>query len=126
MSNLNSIRTAFKPVAGGRLHREITSLKHSMPTSSKAAAIVLAVAFFNSQQSFAAEESKSDKAFQLCLSKCIYASTKPPPIGSSTERLEVTVPRGQVIKECKVECATTKEQLMMGKPKMKSDTSPDK
>ena len=64
---------------------------------------------------------QGDKAFELCLSKCIYDGTRPPPIGSSTERLEETPPRNEIVKGCKKTCAVSKEQLMTGKPKIKAD-----
>jgi hypothetical protein len=64
---------------------------------------------------------KTDKKFELCISKCVFNETKPPPVGASTERLESTRTRGEILKDCKVTCATTKEQLMLGKPKPKQD-----
>lgn len=60
--------------------------------------------------------SKTDKKFELCVSKCIFSETRPPPAGSSTERLEARE-RGPIIKECRKSCAKTKEQLMTGEPK---------
>eukprot|EP01035_Chromulina_nebulosa_P018829 gene18829-24608_t len=61
--------------------------------------------------------SKSSKSFELCLSKCIFSETRPPPINSNAERLEVTKPRDEIIRECKKSCAVSKEQLLLGKPK---------
>ena len=60
---------------------------------------------------------KTDKGFELCVSKCTFAASRPPPVGSSTERLAVTMSRGEVITMCKNKCATTKEQTMIGEPK---------
>lgn len=60
--------------------------------------------------------SKTDKKFELCVSKCIFSETRPPPAGSSTDRLEARE-RGPIIKECRKSCAKTKEQLMTGEPK---------
>ena len=80
-------------------------------------AISFLVLNFNNQIVHAEPEGKSDKAFQLCLSKCIYSSTRPPEIGASTERLENTIPRNEVIKDCKLKCATDKSQLLLGQPK---------
>ena len=68
-----------------------------------------------------AAEGKEDKKFELCISKCIFEETKPPPIGSSAERLEATKSRGEIIRECRVKCAKNKEQLLIGKPKIKAD-----
>mmetsp|Transcript_1462 Transcript_1462/g.2438 ORF Transcript_1462/g.2438 Transcript_1462/m.2438 type:complete len:206 (+) Transcript_1462:135-752(+) len=47
--------------------------------------------------------SKEDKAYQLCLSNCLYKCTVPR-AGPAKERTEC-------IRECKDECATTPEQL---------------
>lgn len=83
---------------------------------------VLAVAFTTLSLNptlASAGENKDDKSFQLCLSKCLYANTKPPPVGSSTERLENTTPRNEVLRECKKGCATSKDQLLIGAPKKK-------
>ena len=60
---------------------------------------------------------KSDKGFELCLSKCTFAASRPPPAGSPTERLTVTMTRGETITMCKQKCAKTKEQTMIGEPK---------
>lgn len=62
------------------------------------------------------EGSKTDKKFELCVSKCIFSETRPPPAGSTTERLEARE-RGGIIKECRKTCAKNKEQLMTGTPK---------
>ena len=59
---------------------------------------------------------KGDKSFELCVSKCVFAETRPPPIGSSSERLEAK-DRPTVISDCRKSCAKTKEQLLLGSPK---------
>jgi len=64
-------------------------------------------------------DNKLDKQFELCISKCIFEETKPPPVGSSAERLEATKTRGEIVRECRVKCAKNKEQLLIGKPKVK-------
>ena len=51
---------------------------------------------------------KDDPAYQLCLSQCMYDCTKP--------KGEETKLRKECLPECKVKCATTKQQLMMGTP----------
>lgn len=47
-----------------------------------------------------------------------YSATRPPPLGASTERLEVTKPRSEILRDCRVKCAKSKDQLLMGKPKV--------
>ncbi|KAL1499808.1 hypothetical protein AB1Y20_012493 [Prymnesium parvum] len=59
------------------------------------------------------EGTKNDKAFQECLSKCVYESTK---ITKGIAKVEV-VSRQDAYLECKPKCAKTKEQLMTGRPK---------
>eukprot|EP01039_Chlorochromonas_danica_P003243 gene3244-3553_t len=63
------------------------------------------------------------KEFEVCLSKCIFEETKPPPVGASVERLTVTRPRGEIIRDCKKQCATSPEQLLLGSPKKHVDPS---
>ena len=67
---------------------------------------------------------RGDKGFEGCLSKCIFNETKPPPIGSNTERLTVTRSRSEAVLGCKKICATTKEQLLTGQPKVKKVITP--
>mmetsp|Transcript_3152 Transcript_3152/g.5861 ORF Transcript_3152/g.5861 Transcript_3152/m.5861 type:complete len:143 (+) Transcript_3152:134-562(+) len=55
---------------------------------------------------------KADPKYQACLSECIYECTKP-----KTE----TKTRAECLTECKAKCATTKEQMMVGSPKAKTD-----
>lgn len=64
-----------------------------------------------------------DKEFEVCLSKCIFEETKPPPVGASVERLTITRPRGEIIRDCKKQCATSPEQLLLGSPKKPVDPS---
>ena len=52
--------------------------------------------------------SKDDPKFQACLSKCVFECTKP--------KGEEQRSRSECLPDCKVKCATTKEQLMMGRP----------
>ena len=70
-------------------------------------------------------DNKLDKQFELCISKCIFEETKPPPVGSSAERLEATKTRGEIVRECRVKCAKNKEQLLIGKPKVKPQQQAD-
>jgi len=65
------------------------------------------------------EGTKGEKKFELCVSKCIFAETRPPPIGSSVERLEAK-DRSAALADCRKSCATTKEQLLTGQPKQKA------
>jgi|LauGreSuBDMM15SN_2_FD.fasta_scaffold37200_1 hypothetical protein len=61
---------------------------------------------------------KSDKTFELCVSRCVFEETKPPPIGSTVERLEAK-DRKTIVTDCRKGCAKTKAQLMLGEPKPK-------
>jgi hypothetical protein len=73
-----------------------------------------AVVFSNPSPSFAKEVdpklkgTKNDPAFESCLSQCIFECTKP--------KGEEQKSRKECIPECRKTCATTKEQLMNGKP----------
>ena len=53
----------------------------------------------------------------------MYVETRPPPVGASTERLEVTKPRSEILRECRVRCAKNKDQLLIGKPKANAKTA---
>jgi hypothetical protein len=66
---------------------------------------------------------KEGKNFELCLSKCVFSDTRPPPIGSDRKRLEATRTRVEILHDCKVQCATSKEQLLTGKPKLKVENN---
>lgn len=57
----------------------------------------------------AVKGTKSDPAFQACISKCVYECTLP--------KGEEQKSRAECLPECKQKCAKTKEQLMMGSPK---------
>jgi hypothetical protein len=61
---------------------------------------------------------------ELCVSKCVFLATKPPPMGSDTQRLEETSSRTRVeiLRDCRSDCATTKEQRLLGKPKAPKPT----
>ena len=47
----------------------------------------------------------------------MFEETRPPPIGSTTEKLTDPKPRSLALKECRVKCAKNKNQLLLGKPK---------
>jgi hypothetical protein len=51
---------------------------------------------------------KKDPAYEACLSQCMYTCTKP--------KGEEQKSRTECLGECKVQCATTKQQLMLGTP----------
>ena len=51
---------------------------------------------------------KKDPEYEACVGKCIYECTKPK--GSEQKS------RAECIPECKKQCATTKQQLMIGTP----------
>jgi hypothetical protein len=52
---------------------------------------------------------KKDPAYESCLSECMFYCTKPKGVEQKS--------RAQCLPECKVQCATTKEQLLKGSPK---------
>lgn len=76
--------------------------------------------FFSSSLVAGAAEDKAEKKFELCLSKCVFDGTKPPPVGADASRLEARKTRVEIIRECKKKCATKDEQLLLGKPKQKA------
>jgi hypothetical protein len=51
---------------------------------------------------------KKDPVYEACLSQCMYTCTKP--------KGEEQKSRTLCLSECKVQCATTKQQLMLGTP----------
>ena len=51
---------------------------------------------------------KKDPAFEACLSQCMYDCTKPKGIEQKS--------RTECLPECKQKCATTKAQLLKGRP----------
>jgi hypothetical protein len=61
----------------------------------------------------------TDKKYELCVSKCVFSETRPPPNGAENERILTTISRTDIIKDCRKSCAKTKEQLLLGKPKIK-------
>lgn len=72
--------------------------------------------------SFAADKGAgtiTDKKYELCVSKCVFSETRPPPNGADNERILTTISRTDIIKDCRKSCAKTKEQLLLGKPKVK-------
>lgn len=62
----------------------------------------------------------TDKKYELCVSKCVFSETRPPPNGADNERILTTISRTDIIKDCRKSCAKTKQQLLLGKPKMKA------
>lgn len=62
----------------------------------------------------------TDKKYELCVSKCVFSETRPPPNGADNERILTTISRTDIIKDCRKTCAKTKEQLYLGKPKIKA------
>lgn len=62
----------------------------------------------------------TDKKYELCVSKCVFSETRPPPNGADNERILTTISRTDIIKDCRKSCAKTKEQLFLGKPKVKA------
>eukprot|EP00558_Chaetoceros_sp_UNC1202_P011796 CAMPEP_0197253786 /NCGR_PEP_ID=MMETSP1429-20130617/66307_1 /TAXON_ID=49237 /ORGANISM="Chaetoceros sp., Strain UNC1202" /LENGTH=128 /DNA_ID=CAMNT_0042716579 /DNA_START=29 /DNA_END=415 /DNA_ORIENTATION=- len=55
---------------------------------------------------------KNDPKFQTCLSQCVYDCTKP--------KGDEQKSRAECLPECKKQCASTSEQLLLGSP-MKKD-----
>jgi len=53
--------------------------------------------------------SKNDPKFEACLSKCVYACTKP--------KVDEQKSRSECLPICKKQCATTDAQLLKGSPK---------
>lgn len=50
---------------------------------------------------------KMSKDAETCLSKCVFEETRPPPLGSSAERLLVQRSRIDIISDCKEICFKT-------------------
>ena len=65
------------------------------------------------------EGSKTSRKFENCVSQCVFDETKPPPVGSSVDRLGA-VDQKTAISVCRKKCAKTKAQLMTGNPKDKA------
>jgi hypothetical protein len=80
----------------------------------KTSVVTAATVLTNSNQAYAKgvdpslKGTKEDPAYQTCLSQCIYDCTKP--------KGDEQKSRGECIPECKKQCATTKEQLLIGTP----------
>ena len=66
--------------------------------------------------------SKTSKGFEMCVSKCAFNESRPPPAGSSIERLEAKEQK-TIIRECRQKCAKTKAQSLIGEPKKSSMTT---
>mmetsp|Transcript_14871 Transcript_14871/g.41084 ORF Transcript_14871/g.41084 Transcript_14871/m.41084 type:complete len:136 (+) Transcript_14871:154-561(+) len=86
---------------------------HSVSRASFLSTAVVQVASMAVLPSWAADTtaskgSKTDPAFEACLSKCMYECTKP--------KGDEQKSRKECLPECKQQCATTKEQLMLGTP----------
>lgn len=90
----------------GGLNQKLTSSRRFALKSAVVAAIQLSLC-----NGAFADGSKEEKSFENCLSKCVFNETRPPPIGSSNERLEVTKSRGEIVRECKQKCAKNKDQV---------------
>lgn len=56
-----------------------------------------------------AKATKTDPAFEACLSTCMYECTKPKGVEQKS--------RKECLPECKSKCATNKNQLLRGEPK---------
>ena len=79
--------------------------------SSILAAVVLGSTNVGPTQAWAETDSKGtkkDPVFESCLSKCMYACTKP--------KGDEQKSRSECLPECKKSCATTKAQLLIGDP----------
>jgi len=83
--------------------------------------LVCGFLFLGAQSSFAGDNdgTKTDKGFELCISKCVFSETRPPPVGSTNDRLEAVKSRAEIIRDCRKSCAKTKQQLLLGEPKKK-------
>ena len=99
---LAAMATALRSPLGSASH-DVTSRRAAI---GGAAALLLPTTAV-----FAAD--KYDKAFEECLSKCVYMKTK---IAKGIAQVEV-VSRADAFKECKKECATDPKQLLLGTPK---------
>ena len=69
---------------------------------------LMAAAVDTTTQTTAITGTKQDPKYESCLSKCMYDCTKPK--GNEQKSRAVCLP------ECKAQCATTKQQLMIGTP----------
>jgi hypothetical protein len=63
----------------------------------------------NNDSDAATKGTKKDPKFEACLSQCMYDCTKPK---GSEQRS-----RTECLPDCKKQCATTKQQLLLGLPK---------
>lgn len=114
-----------KIFGGSRISKSLTPTSSKLSTTRElqnyAKVAALGISVLTLMQAPVLADEKSSKEFEGCMSKCVFQGTRPPPIGSTTERLEETSSkgRGEIIRECKVKCAKTKEQLLLGQPKKK-------
>lgn len=74
-----------------------------------AAAAASASTFANTDTTTTVKGTKKDPAYEACISKCMYECTKP--------KGQEQKSRAECLPDCKKQCATTKEQLLMGTPK---------
>jgi hypothetical protein len=100
-----------------KAHRQETTRADFVKSAFRVAAIGLLVPAslpsVPDAQAAAVDESlkgtKKDPAYESCLSECMFYCTKPKGVEQKS--------RAQCLPECKVQCATTKEQLLKGSPK---------
>jgi len=104
-----------------RENEVINASKSKSSTNIFAKFLVCGILFLGDQSSFASDSdgTNSDKGFELCISKCVFSETRPPPVGSTNDRLEATKSRAEIIRDCRKTCAKTKQQLLLGEPKNK-------
>uniref|UniRef100_A0A7S2GTD3 Uncharacterized protein n=1 Tax=Helicotheca tamesis TaxID=374047 RepID=A0A7S2GTD3_9STRA len=70
--------------------------------------VVASPAFAAKEVDPAVKGTKADPAYQNCVSQCLYDCTKP--------KGDEQKSRQECIPECKKQCATDKQQLMIGTP----------
>ena len=75
--------------------------------------VAVGAAFLRQSPARADDKSKYDKKFEKCISECVYEKTK---IAKGIAEVEV-VSRSEAMAVCKPQCAKSKEQLLLGKPK---------
>ena len=84
------------------------STRRAAVSAAAAAALLPGAAFAASK-----DGTKKDKKFEECLSQCVYTQTK---ITKGIGEVEV-MSRKEAYGICKPQCATSKEQLLLGQPK---------
>ena len=45
-----------------------------------------------------------NKQSEVCMSKCVFEETKPPPLGSTSDRILIQRSRAEIIIDCKKKC----------------------